>query len=157
MADGIKKLLNEPYSIFVPVSPVYDCHLDSLLMSPDVEKDKNKNPDQPGHLVINLLKPPAEEMPYNRFLSSQVGQLWLSGVDIDWSGYDPGQKRYRIPLPTYPFEEQPYRIEGNPFQLAAQRIGDQASPWRKPDVVDWFYVPSWKRSIMLPPGNSVPP
>ena len=107
--------------------------------------------------MINLLKPPGEKIHCKRFLLNQVGQLWLSGIDIDWSGYYFEEKRYRIPLPTYPFERESYWMEGNPFWIAAQRKGDRAEPWRKPDTADWFYIPSWKRSIMFHPGNSTPP
>ena len=41
----------------------------------------------------------------------KVGLLWLHGLSIDWSGFYAGEKRYRLPLPTYPFERQRYWIE----------------------------------------------
>ena len=36
----------------------------------------------------------------------QLGQLWLTGVAIDWKTLYPQQKRQRLSLPTYPFEHQ---------------------------------------------------
>ncbi|WP_225413422.1 type I polyketide synthase [Stigmatella hybrida] len=35
-----------------------------------------------------------------------VGRLWMAGVPIDWSALHEGQRRYRVPLPTYPFERR---------------------------------------------------
>ncbi len=40
-----------------------------------------------------------------------LGKLWLSGARIDWSSLWAGQRRCRIPLPTYPFERQRYWID----------------------------------------------
>lgn len=37
-----------------------------------------------------------------------LGQLWLLGVDIDFSKYYPEEKRARLSLPTYQFERQRY-------------------------------------------------
>jgi acyl transferase domain-containing protein len=41
-----------------------------------------------------------------------LGQLWIRGVRVDWATLYPGQRRHRVPLPTYPFERRRYWIEG---------------------------------------------
>ncbi|HEY0135863.1 MAG TPA: thioesterase domain-containing protein, partial [Nannocystis sp.] len=33
-----------------------------------------------------------------------LGQLWCAGVDVDWDAYYAGERRRRVPLPTYVFE-----------------------------------------------------
>ncbi|MEL6351090.1 MAG: type I polyketide synthase [Cyanobacteria bacterium J06627_28] len=35
---------------------------------------------------------------------SHLGQLFVSGVSVNWKKFDEGYQRRRIPLPTYPFE-----------------------------------------------------
>ena len=45
------------------------------------------------------------------FLLNTLGQLWLSGVQINWSGFYTHEHRLRLPLPTYPFERQAYWID----------------------------------------------
>ena len=40
-----------------------------------------------------------------------LGRLWLAGVPIDWSRHRQGERRQRIPLPTYPFERERYWID----------------------------------------------
>ncbi|MES1241664.1 MAG: acyltransferase domain-containing protein [Acidobacteriota bacterium] len=41
-----------------------------------------------------------------------LGRLWTAGVEPDWSAFHTGERRRRVPLPTYPFERQRYWIEG---------------------------------------------
>jgi len=41
-------------------------------------------------------------------LFGTVAQMWLSGVQFDWTGFHSREKPRHIPLPTYPFERQRY-------------------------------------------------
>ncbi|MGB5631252.1 MAG: beta-ketoacyl synthase N-terminal-like domain-containing protein [Waterburya sp.] len=41
-------------------------------------------------------------------LLESLAQLYVSGVEIDWSGFDGDYPRRTIPLPTYPFQRQRY-------------------------------------------------
>ena len=41
-----------------------------------------------------------------KHLLHTLGQLWLAGFPINWPGFYEHEKRYRIPLPTYPFEKR---------------------------------------------------
>lgn len=79
------------------------------------------------------------------FLLNTLGQLWLSGIQIDWSGFYSHESRYRTPLPTYPFERQYYWVE--PFKSEQSASTKQVSLDKKPDIADWFYIPVWKKSI----------
>ena len=40
-----------------------------------------------------------------------LGELYIHGVNVDWSGFDQNYTRRRISLPTYPFERKRYWIE----------------------------------------------
>jgi len=37
-----------------------------------------------------------------------LGTLWVAGVEVDWHGLHDGERRHRVPLPTYPFQRQSY-------------------------------------------------
>ncbi|NEP60517.1 MAG: SDR family NAD(P)-dependent oxidoreductase, partial [Symploca sp. SIO2G7] len=74
-----------------------------------------------------------------------LGQLWLAGVEVDWSGFYTHEHRHRIPLPTYPFERQRYWIE--PPQARDDNSLTPVSLEKKPDIADWFYMPCWKQSV----------
>jgi len=44
-------------------------------------------------------------------LLDAAGQMWIHGVEVDWKAFYAGEKRRRVPLPTYPFEQKRYWIE----------------------------------------------
>jgi len=79
------------------------------------------------------------------FLLNTLGQLWLSGVEIDWSRFYEHERRYRLPLPTYPFERQRFWLESRQNSHDVNSL--QAASAQKLDLTDWFHIPSWKRSI----------
>ena len=83
-------------------------------------------------------------------LSTALGKLWLSGIEIKWERYYEDETRRRVQLPTYPFERQRYWIEAKPrASSGAQRPQSQDDLERIPKLDDWFYVPVWKQSVPL--------
>ena len=82
------------------------------------------------------------------FVLNTLGKLWLLGVQIDWSSFYAQEQRHRIPLPTYPFERQKYWIEAQPEAISLV-TAPQELLRRKPNIADWFYIPSWERDIPL--------
>ena len=96
-------------------------------------------------IILSSLPHPQEKSSDVEFLLKTLGQLWLGGVQIDWSSFYAQQQCHRVPLPTYPFERQRYWIDP-PQQPSTEN--DQSTLNKKSDIVDWFYVPSWKRSVL---------
>lgn len=39
-----------------------------------------------------------------------LGELYVRGAEIDWTGFDRGYRRRKVELPTYPFERHPYPL-----------------------------------------------
>ncbi|MEJ6480687.1 SDR family NAD(P)-dependent oxidoreductase [Nostoc punctiforme UO1] len=62
-------------------------------------------------VVLTSIRHPQEQQSDVAFLLNSLGQLWLFGVKVDWSGFYANEQRHHIPLPTYPFERQRYWIE----------------------------------------------
>jgi acyl transferase domain-containing protein len=56
-----------------------------------------------------------------------VGQLWLQGVDIDWTRLHEGRQPSRVPLPSYAFDRKRYWIEkrGGLGRIAAGDVGKE--------------------------------
>jgi amino acid adenylation domain-containing protein len=55
----------------------------------------------------------------------RLADLWLSGDDPDWEELHQGERRRRVPLPTYPFERQRYWID--PPRPAAAAVAAPAA------------------------------
>ena len=95
-------------------------------------------------VVVSSLRHPHDDHSDVAFLLRTLGQLWLAGLQVDWPALYGHEQRRRLPLPTYPFERTRYWIE--PPQKTHDAGGPQRAPGKKPDIADWFYTPSWKRS-----------
>ncbi|MDE5087678.1 MAG: short-chain dehydrogenase, partial [Trichodesmium sp. St16_bin2-tuft] len=54
------------------------------------------------------LRPGVDE--WQQMLSS-LGQLYVKGAKIDWSGFDSDYSRQKVALPTYPFQRERYWVE----------------------------------------------
>jgi acyl transferase domain-containing protein/NAD(P)-dependent dehydrogenase (short-subunit alcohol dehydrogenase family)/acyl carrier protein len=142
-SEGMKLLVTHSHSIFIEIGPGHDL---TVLSRHHLEENS-------PHNAVNLTRHSREKVPDNRYLLNKIGRLWLYGLEIDWQHFYKGEKRYRISLPSYPFEGKSYWIEGNPFQLGARLLKDRPRFERKTDISQWFYLPSWKRSV-LPSSNS---
>ena len=98
---GARELLRKSNQVFLEVGP-------GRTLSTFVRQHQNGSPKQP---VLSSLRHPQEQSADEAFILETVGKLWLAGVAIDWPGFHKGQKRRRIPLPTYPFERRRHWID----------------------------------------------
>ena len=130
---GLETLLKQPDSILLEVGPGQT--LGAL--------GRHQLNGNNGTLVLSSLRQEHEQQTDDLYLARTVGQLLLAGVDFNWKGFYDGQKRRRCVLPTYPFERKRYWIDPD---AGAQRLAVET----KRDPENWFYLPSWKRS--LPPS-----
>ena len=71
--------------------------------------------------VVPSLSQPQESRAECETIFEAAGKLWLAGVHLDWRGFHTGATPRRIPLPTYPFERQPYRVEAS-HSIAPGRV-----------------------------------
>jgi amino acid adenylation domain-containing protein len=97
-AAGIKELTKIPGALFIEVGPGRD--LGSLVRRYLDNRSEQKS--------VNLVRNPNQNVSDVYYLLNKIGHLWLYGVEIDWSGFYSGEKRHRVPLPTYPFEGRRY-------------------------------------------------
>ncbi len=138
-ADGLSVLLEDPGAVFVEVGP-------GRVLSTFLRQQQEEGGEQPA---VNLVRHPKESAPDRRFLLKQVGQLWLSGVNVNWRSFYGDERPNRVPLPTYPFEKQECGMGVDFSKLDLGTFGG-GGMGRKEDIGEWFYAPLWQRAPLLP-------
>jgi acyl transferase domain-containing protein len=119
-AEGIGELLREPGRIFLEVGP--GATLGTLVKQ------------HPAATADRIAIPTLREGADLDGVLEAVGRLWIAGVEVDWPRFHNGERRLRVPLPTYPFQRRRYWIDPPK---------EKAAPAQ--DLADWFWVPSWKQ------------
>jgi len=140
-SDGISQLLEQFEGVFLEVGPGRTL---STLTTQHLKPEAKQ-------IVLASLAHAKEQQSDVSYLLQTLGRLWLSGVEIDWSGFYTHEHRHRLPLPTYPFERQRYWIE--PKKQGIDERPTPVSLGEKPDIADWFYIPFWKPSSPPVPLN----
>ena len=131
-AAGIAELLQEKDRILLEVGA-------GRTLSTLVRRNSNEIVEQ---TVLSSLPHPQDKVSDRAFILNTLGKLWLAGVEIDWSYFSAHEQRYRVPLPTYPFERQSYWLEPVDTPTVASR-------GKKANLDDWFYLPTWKALPLL--------
>ncbi|HEY0603583.1 MAG TPA: SDR family NAD(P)-dependent oxidoreductase [Herpetosiphonaceae bacterium] len=147
-ADGIAVLMQEQHPVFLEVGPGQT--LATLVRRHHARSEKA--------LVYASLRHPQDQQSNLEYIVGTLGQLWQSGVEIDWPAVHADEERHRVSLPTYPFERQRYWIEpGDPtVRTGGTMPTAPAALSRKADLADWLYIPSWKRSQPPVPHTDEP-
>lgn len=101
-----------------------------------------------GRVVLTSIRPPHHQQSDIGFLLETTGQLWLSGVRIDWSGFYTHETRRRVPLPTYPFERKRYWLDPPPPAASVPASAARPAPQRAPEQVNLLQLPGWRRSVL---------
>lgn len=104
------------------------------------------------HSVMASLPGPQEHESEVAGLLHTLGQLWRAGVEVNWTSFSAQERRRRLPLPTYPFERQRYWVESSPTR-PHRELAPASS---QADIAEWFYVPSWQRSLLPRPPHPQP-
>ncbi len=150
-ADGVAELWREPGRVLIEMGPGHTLSSLALQQIP-AEGAADR-------AVLSSLRHELDRQPDQRFLLQTLGRLWLSGVEIDWSGFHGEERRRRVSLPAYPFERQRYWIEPGRAGLAGA-AAPVALLLPEGAAVD----PAWAaalesrgyRLVALPPGPPTP-
>ncbi|HEY9850994.1 MAG TPA: beta-ketoacyl synthase N-terminal-like domain-containing protein [Leptolyngbyaceae cyanobacterium] len=139
-AEGLQHLLKDPDKILLEVGPGRTLHTLA-----------KQHPDKLSEqIILSSLRHPQDQQSDENFLLSTLGKLWLAGVQINWHNFYADEQRYRIPLPTYPFERQRYWIEApgieQPIKITSQNIEesqqiDSTSLHSRPNLGNVYVAP----------------
>jgi acyl transferase domain-containing protein/thioesterase domain-containing protein len=101
--------------------------------------------------AFQSLPHPREKSSSLRCALHTLGQVWVSGVDVDWSELHPSGSVHRVPLPTYPFEHKKYWIAPDKAPLAA---APSPVPVPEDDKELSFYRRVWRPAPAIPASTS---
>src|SRR5262249_50874684 len=94
-ADGIKTLAGDKSGVPVLLEVGPGKTLGSLA---------KQNPAVNAQNVVSSLRHPEEKVDDRAFFQTVLGRLWALGVPLSTEALWPGEKRRRVPLPTYAFQ-----------------------------------------------------
>ncbi|HEV7515636.1 MAG TPA: type I polyketide synthase [Thermoanaerobaculia bacterium] len=80
--------------------------------------------------ALAAFRPADDPRPDGAVLLAALAHLWLLGVRPDWTAFHTGERRRRVPLPTYPFEGQRYWLDA---PGVPRPLGDLDAALRSPD------------------------
>jgi phthiocerol/phenolphthiocerol synthesis type-I polyketide synthase E len=127
-SDGIRELMKEDDTVFIEIGP-------GRLLS-NIVRHHIPEGNPLGHQVLNIVKHPQEKVSDDYFLLSKLGEFWLYGIPVNWTGFYAGEKRSRIPLPGYAFDRKRYWIEGDPFKkLTEMQFQVSANEISTPEMI----------------------
>jgi acyl transferase domain-containing protein len=83
-------------------------------------------PGARDHVFATTLRHPQSTGPDEAALMDAVGQLWASGIQIDWVRFNARTRCCRVSLPTYPFERKSCETDHDLDPHAGARSGQES-------------------------------
>jgi acyl transferase domain-containing protein/acyl carrier protein len=133
-ADGIREIAKSSKHVFLETGPGQAL----ATFTRDCLHEK-------GDLILHSLPGARNADAEISTLLQAAGSLWTAGVPFHWDSFHEGEKLNRAPLPTYFFERQRYCVEPEDRQAAAPAPAPAALA--RKELSDWFYAPSWTRTV----------
>jgi len=96
------------------------------------------SPGRPVPTAVATLRKANEKRHDTEVALDALGRIWAAGGPVDWGRFWSGERRGRVPLPTYPYERRRFwidRMASDGFGLAGQE-----------EDVGPFFVPTWRES-----------
>ena len=131
-ADGVQELLKQDNTWFIEVGP--GSSIATLLSQYNTPVKKIR--------ISSTVRHPKMKLNDISVFLNAVAQAWVSGVNINWLNHYKDEKRYRVPLPSYPFERKRHWIDPmTPFNYYAVLSGrTDKSPSGSPEIMDYETV-----------------
>jgi amino acid adenylation domain-containing protein len=98
-SQGLSTLFKDPRLVEAIVLELGPSNLFANL----AQRHPDRNDKQ---VVLATMHQPQNGLSDLAYLLTTLGELWTRGVAINWNTFYCHQQRYRIPLPTYPFENK---------------------------------------------------
>ncbi|MBZ5710638.1 non-ribosomal peptide synthetase/type I polyketide synthase [Nannocystis pusilla] len=145
-AEGVATLHADLDLACVEVGP--GAHLASLMRN---------HPDAgPERLVVSAMAHPRSGRGELEALMLALAQLWCAGVTIDWQAFAAGERRRKVPLPTYPFARTRHALELRPAAPvltlvtpppASEAVDEAPAPESPRDPLTRMVAEVWRENL----------
>jgi amino acid adenylation domain-containing protein/non-ribosomal peptide synthase protein (TIGR01720 family) len=98
--------------------------------------------------VLASLRHAYTRQPDQAFLLETLGRSWLAGARPDWRAFAAGERRRRVPLPTYPWERQRFWVDAPPRGGRKRRAGP-----RRAEGGPLLLAPAWRQGPLPEPAG----
>jgi len=143
-APGARTMLEDPSRVFLEVGP-------RATLSAMVRRQL-QNPQ--SRVIVPSLGDTSDDFADLAAAYQAAGQLWLAGVEIDWSALHSGESRRRVVLPTYPFERKRFWVD---VSRAVPAVAPAAVPVAAPSPPPVATAPaSLPSPVVLAPAAPTP-
>lgn len=132
-AEGIATIMADPNRVLVEIGPGRT--LSGLARAAA----------QPALAIAPTMRHPKEIVSDVGFALACLGKIWSAGVDLDPAALFAGQRRHRVPMPTYPFDRQSYWVDPDPVATSGEPV--PTSLKKIANISNWFSTPSWHRTL----------
>jgi phthiocerol/phenolphthiocerol synthesis type-I polyketide synthase E len=139
-ADGVAAVMARGPAVFVEVGP-------GRALSGLVRTQTRSSEGGPAGVVATMPHRRDGDPGEDRAVLDAVAELWRRGADVEWAALHEGERRRRVPLPTYPFERRSYLIP-----RAGEGDGDVTAT--RSDPASWSYVPVWHPAPLTPEAEA---
>jgi acyl transferase domain-containing protein/acyl carrier protein len=127
-APGLAELVAEPRRVLVEVGPGNAlCRL-------------ARRQAAPGQPVVPSMAVASGRTAEPEALLGALGRLWQAGCPVSWTALSAGERRRRVPLPTYPFERRRFRLAAKPGAAGPATV----NPGARQPPSRWLYALQWK-------------
>ena len=141
-SDCLAELLRQPGHVFVEVGP--GNALTSLARQQGGASAR----------AFQSLPHPRENVSGLHCALSTLGQIWVSGAEVQWPHLHAPGSVQRVPLPTYPFEHEKFWIEPDTIHATAASPGPIAQPAENQEPS--FYRRVWRPAPVTPAAITEP-
>jgi thioesterase domain-containing protein/acyl transferase domain-containing protein len=138
-SEGVTRLMEKPGRLFLEMGP-------GRTLATFVSKHITDN----AAVILPTIPGAQDDQPSSRYVMEALGKAWAAGAAIVWKALYNDESRRRIPLPTYPFDEKPYRLENQHTQT--NKNSDDLK--KHPNITEWFYSPGWRQQPAVAGSNN---
>ncbi len=131
-SDNLRTLIGAGGYVFAEVGPG---HVLTGLVGAHAQPAESA---RPAPVAVPTMRGADDSADDTEMLVESLGRIWAAGAPVDWERFWAGEKRRRVPLPTYPYERRRFWVERN--------VADASGTAGPESDVGPFYLPTWREN-----------